>query len=356
MTFDKVGKENTTFTHDLQLNHNRYLDVLKQEFVKSYANPQVYAKSSEDFDQVRTLGTGSFGTVFLVRDTTTFAYHAMKVMEKVEVIKRKNLKQIYIEKKILQCVNFPFVISIDFTCKDNLYVYFILPYEAGGELYNLIKKLGVLSEPLSLFYASQMVLALEYLHHCSIIHRDVKPENILINESGYIKLGDFGFCKVVKTRTWTLCGTPEYLAPEIIMSKGYTFSVDWWAVGVLIYEMSAGYPPFYSSDPMKLYEKVLAGQFKTPSCMTALCKSLVKCLLEVDPMKRLGSLKAGVYDIKSHPWFKEIEWHSILHQKVFPPYIPVCKNPGDASNFPECRDSKLKKGPNCLYEKEFEIF
>lgn len=356
MTFDKVGNEKSTFTHDLQLNHTRYLDVLKQEFVRTYANPVVYTKSAEDFDKVRTLGTGSFGVVFLVRDTTTLAYHAMKVMDKTEVIKKKNLKQIHTEKKILQCVNFPFVFSIDFTCKDNLYVYFVLPYVAGGELYTLIKKLGVLSEPLTLFYASQMVLALEYLHHCSVIHRDVKPENILISETGYIKLGDFGFCKILKTRTWTLCGTPEYLAPEIIMSKGYTFSVDWWATGVLIYEMSAGYPPFYSSDPMNLYEKVLNGQFKTPECMTALCKSLVKCLLDVDPTKRLGSLKAGVFDIKSHPWFREINWQSILHQKIIPPYMPICKNPGDTSNFPDCRDTKLLKGPDCLYAKEFETF
>lgn len=356
MTFDNVGKEKLTFSHDLQLNHNRYLDGLKQDFARSYANPPVYKKSTQDFDQIRTLGTGSFGIVFLVRDITTFTYHAMKVIEKSEVIKKKNVKQIHLEKKILQCSNFPFVISIDFTCKDNLYLYFILPYEAGGELYTLIKRLGVLSEPLSLFYASQMVLALEYLHHCSVIHRDVKPENILISKSGYIKLGDFGFCKIVKNRTWTLCGTPEYLAPEIIVSKGYTYSVDWWATGVMIYEMCAGYPPFYSSDPMKLYEKVLAGQFKSPECMTNTCKSLVKGLLEVDPTKRLGSLKAGVYDIKSHPWFNEIEWQSILNQMVIPPYMPICKNIGDASNFPDCGDNKLNEGVTCLHEKEFETF
>ncbi|KOB65170.1 Catalytic subunit of protein kinase A [Operophtera brumata] len=317
MTFDRVGNEKTTFTHELQINHNRYLDVLKQEFARTHANPPVYVKSIDDYDPIRTLGTGSFGTVILVRDITSFTFHAMKVMDKTDVIKKKNVKQIHLEKKILQCANFPFVISIDFTCKDNLYLYFILPYEAGGELYTLIKRLGMLSEPLSLFYAAQMVLALEYLHHCSVIHRDVKPENILLNERGYIKLGDFGFCKIVKNRTWTLCGTPEYLAPEIITSKGYTFSVDWWATGVLIYEMCAGYPPFYSSDPMKLYEKVLTGQFKTPECMSSMCKSLVKGLLEVDSMKRLGSLKAGVYDIKSHLWFNEIDWQSILHQKVF---------------------------------------
>lgn len=350
MSKDKV------FTHESQVNHNRYLDLLKQEFNKSFNNPEEYEKSAEDFDKIKTIGSGAFGTVFLVRDKSAFVYHAMKAIEKAEVVKKKSIKQLLLEKKILQGVNFPFVISLDYCCKDNVYIYLLLPYQPGGELYHLIKRLGVLSEPLVQFYSAQMVLALEYLHHCCIIHRDVKPENILICQSGFIKLGDFGFCKIIKSRTWTLCGTPEYLAPEIIMSKGYSFPVDWWSLGVLIYEMTSGYPPFYSSDPMKLYEKVLTGQFKTPDVMTPSCKSLVKSMLEVDPTKRVGSLKAGVYDIKAHKWFQEINWNSMLHQKMVPPYIPVCRNEGDGANFPDFDDTKLLKSPKCLFEKEFEDF
>ncbi|XP_028177455.1 cAMP-dependent protein kinase catalytic subunit beta-like [Ostrinia nubilalis] len=349
--------ETRGYTHDLQINHKRYLDLLKQEFVQRYSRPEEYEpKSVEDFDKISTIGTGAFGTVFLVREKSSFVYHAMKAVEKAAVVKKKSIKQLLLEKKILQGVNFPFVISLDYCCKDNVYIYLLLPYQPGGEIYSLIKRLGVLSEPLAQFYAAQMVLALEYLHHCNVIHRDVKPENILICGTGFIKLADFGFCKILKSRTWTLCGTPEYLAPEIITSKGYTYSVDWWSMGVLIYEMVAGYPPFYSSDPMKLYEKVLAGQFKTPDVMTPVCKSLVKSLLEVDPSKRLGSLKAGVFDIKSHKWFFESNWNSILHLKVIPPYIPVCKNSGDIGNFPEFDDSKLMKSDKCLYAKEFEDF
>lgn len=354
--YKSTESKDRVYTHETQVNHNRYLDLLKQEFLKNYNNPEEYEKSVGDFDKIQTIGSGAFGTVFLVRDKLAFVYHAMKAIEKESAVKKKSVKQLLLEKKILQGVNFPFVISLDYCCKDNVYIYFLLPYQPGGELYSLIKRLGVLSEPLVQFYTAQMVLALEYLHHCSVIHRDVKPENILLSQSGYIKLGDFGFCKILKTRTWTLCGTPEYLAPEIIMSKGYTFSIDWWSLGVLIYEMIAGYPPFYSSDPMKLYEKILSGQFKTPDVMTPLCKSLVKSLLEVDPTKRFGSLKAGVFDIKSHKWFHEICWNSILYNKVNPPYVPICKNEGDVGNFPEFDETKLLKSNKCLYEKEFEDF
>lgn len=357
MTFDNLNPDKfPTYTHALQISHTRYLNILKQGFNKRFVKYISYDKSPEDFDRVKVIGRGSFGTVYLVLDKMTFEYHAMKAIEKAEIIKKKNIRQIYLEKKILQCLNFPFVTSLDFSCKDNLYVYLILPYEVGGQLYAIINKLGSLSEPLSQFYAAQIVLALEYLHHCSVIHRDVKPENVLICESGYIKLADFGFSKILKNRTWTLCGTPEYLAPEIIMAKGYSFSVDWWALGILIYEMNAAYPPFYNSNPMNLYEKILTGRFKTPEYMTTVCKSLVKNLLEVDPIKRFGSLKAGVYDIKSHPWFREIDWYSILHQKIIAPYIPMSKNLGEATSYSEVCDKKLKKSPKCLFEEEFQDF
>ncbi|XP_045763280.1 cAMP-dependent protein kinase catalytic subunit 1-like [Maniola jurtina] len=354
--FDKREEKAETYSYELQLSHNRYLDSLKYEFTNRYNEVSKYDKSVEDFDLVRVLGVGAFGTVFLIRDKNTFEYFAMKALEKAKVVKHKNVKQLYAEKKILQSVTFPFLLSLNVCCKDNLYIYLVLPFEAGGELFTLVRRMGHLSEPLAQFYTAQVVLALEYLHHCSIVHRDLKPENILLNESGYIKLGDFGFGKIIKNRTWTICGTPEYIAPEIILSKGYTYSVDWWSFGVLIYEIIAGHPPFYHSETMKLYEKILVGKYKSPDCMTPACKSLIRHLLDVDPTKRYGSLKAGVFDIKSHAWFSEINWQNILHQKVFPPFVPICKNPGDAVNFPEMGEAKLKKASKCAFEKEFEHF
>lgn len=347
---------NCGFTHEDQSNHNRYLDMLKQEFVRSCSSPPLYEKTPDDYDIIKTLGAGGFASVFLVRDKITFEIYAMKAMEKEDIVKKKNIKHIFLEKKILQCINFPFVCGLESSCKDNVYVYFVMPFEAGGELFTLIRRMGSLGEQLAQFYAAQLVLALEYLHHCSIIHRDLKPENVLICTSGYIKLVDFGFGKIIKNRTWTLCGTPEYIAPEIIMSKGYSYSVDWWALGILIFEMLTGFSPFYCTETVKLYEKILQGHVKYPDGVPPQCKQLIKRLLEVDAAKRYGSLKAGVYDIKSHAWFREVDWTFILHRKVEPPYIPEVKDIGSTENFPPISEKKLKRSPQCLYDEEFENF
>ncbi|XP_028042100.1 cAMP-dependent protein kinase catalytic subunit 1-like [Bombyx mandarina] len=346
----------TTYSHQSYQEHLRYLEMLKEDFNKKYSDAPIYDKTVDDFDIVKAIGNGAYGEVFLVRDKITFTYHAMKVVEKSVVVERNHAKHLILEKKILQCIQFPFVVTLDVAFKDNLYLYFILPYIAGGEMFTYIQKYGIFSDSLTKFYASQVILALEYLHYCEVVHRDIKPENILIDSNGYLKLCDFGFCKVLKKKTWTLCGTPEYLAPEVITSKGYSFSVDWWALGVLIFEMEAGHPPFFASDPNKLYEKVLVGSYKCPENMSPECKNLLKGLLQVDPSKRIGSLKGGIYEIKSHTWFNGLDWQAIFHQKLIAPFVPICSSPGDTSNFPEIPQPKLRKVSKYLYEEEFAEF
>ncbi|CAH2234150.1 cAMP-dependent protein kinase catalytic subunit 1-like [Pararge aegeria] len=344
------------FNRQNHQDHQRYLDMLKSEFQKRYAEPPISDKSADNYDTVKAIGNGAYGEVFLVRDKSTFTYHAMKVVDKTVVMERKHVNNLILEKKILQCVQFPFLVSLDDAFKDNVYVYFILPYMAGGELFTYIQKYGGLADDVSKFYASQVILAIEYLHYCEIVHRDIKPENILIDTNGYIKLCDFGFCKILSKKTWTLCGTPEYLAPEVILSKGYSFSVDWWAIGVLIFEMVAGFPPFFVSDPTKLYEKILEGHYKCPDGLVLECKNIIKGLLQVDTTKRLGCLKNGVFEIKGHPWFSDISWQSILQQRAQPPFVPICPTPGDTSNFPDIEQIKLRKSSKCYFENEFEDF
>jgi protein kinase A len=179
----------------------------------------------------------------------------------------------------------------------------------------------------------------EYLHSKNIIYRDLKPENILIDKTGYLKLTDFGFAKICEGRTYTLCGTPEYLAPEILLNKGHGKPVDWWTLGVLIYEMNAGIDPFNDEDPMLIYQKILKGKLKFPQSFNSNAKSLVKHLLEGDLSKRYGNLKGGISDIKDHRFFKGLDWDNLVNMKINPPYVPRVSSSSDTSNFQNYQDS-----------------
>jgi protein kinase A len=179
----------------------------------------------------------------------------------------------------------------------------------------------------------------EYLHSKNIIYRDLKPENILIDKTGYLKLTDFGFAKICEGRTYTLCGTPEYLAPEILLNKGHGKPVDWWTFGVLVYEMCAGIDPFNDEDPMLIYQKILKGKLKFPTTFNSNAKSLVKHLLESDLSKRYGNLKGGVADIKNHRFFKGLDWNNLVEMKITPSYLPKVSSGSDTSNFQNYGDS-----------------
>lgn len=183
------------------------------------------------------------------------------------------------------------------------------------------------------FYAAEVVLAFEFLHSHNIVYRDLKPENMVIHQDGHIRIIDFGFAKEIEGHTYTLCGTPDYLAPEILKQQGYGRAVDWWALGVLIYEMLTGCPPFYDSQNMRLYDKILVSKPHFPPSMDSDAKDLIEKLLEKDPYKRLGSGHAGVEEIKQHPWFKDVRWDTLLACHVTPPYRPKVAAPGDDTNF-----------------------
>ena len=180
---------------------------------------------------------------------------------------------------------------------------------------------------------------LEYLHNKGIIHRDLKPENILIDAKGYLKLSDFVCAKVIENKTFTCCGTPEYMAPEMILNRGHNKSVDWWAFGVLLYELLVGMDPFNDEDPILIYQKILKGKVLFPSKIAPAAKSLIKHLLEPDFTKRYGSLKAGISDIKTHRFFKDVEWSTLHKYKIKASYIPTLSNSGDCSHFPPVEDS-----------------
>ncbi|GAA5834206.1 hypothetical protein JCM9279_004245 [Rhodotorula babjevae] len=291
--------------------------------------------SLTDFTFIRTLGTGSFGRVHLVRSQHNQRSYAIKVLSKERVVKMKQVEHTNSEREMLERVRHPFLVNLWGTFKDSKNLYMVMDFVAGGELFSLLRKSQRFPDPVAKFFAAEVALALDYLHSLEIIYRDLKPENILLGADGHVKITDFGFAKHVPDITWTLCGTPDYLAPEIVQSRGYNKSVDWYALGVLMFEMLAGYPPFFTEDsnPMRLYEKIIAGKIRYPAYFTPEAKDLLKSLLTNDITKRFGNLANGSRDIFGHVWFQEVDWERLYRKEIPAPYVPKVDGDWDASNF-----------------------
>ena len=295
--------------------------------------------SLDDYQIKQTVGTGSFGRVKLIQHKQNGTYHALKIMKKADIIKLKQVDHILSEISILNVLNHSFLVKMEGISQDERYLYIVMEYVPGGELFTYLRTVQNLKSKDARFYAAQVTNMFEFLHSKNIVYRDLKPENLLIDADGNLKLTDFGFAKEIDGRTYTLCGTPEYLAPEILLQKGHGKPVDWWCLGILIYEMIVGIDPFSDDEPMAVYQNILRGKVKFPSSFPKDAKSLVKHLLVADLGKRYGNLKGGVKDIKSHRWFKHFDWKDCTGKKIKPFYIPKVRSPGDTSNYSEYPDS-----------------
>ena len=247
-------------------------------------------------------------------------------------------------------------------------LFFILEYCPGGELFNLLAKKRRFSEDQNRFYAAQIVLAMEHLHSKDIVYRDLKPENVLIDEKGYIRITDFGLSRTnVKDSNGakSICGTPEYLAPEIVMRLEYGKAVDWWTLGSIIYEMLVGAPPFYVENRQELFERIKFDVPKYPSTMSPNTKNLIESLLKKDPAKRLGTSTK----VRNHPWFEEVNWQALYEKRYEAPFVPKILNEADLQHFdPEFTEipinsfsmsggtmMDLKNYPGFTYEDEKEV-
>ncbi|WFD25175.1 non-specific serine/threonine protein kinase [Malassezia nana] len=291
----------------------------------------------ESFDLLKVIGKGSFGKVMQVRKKDTSRIYALKIIRKAHIISRSEVTHTLAERTVLAQVNCPFIVPLKFSFQSPDKLYLGLAFVNGGELFHHLQCEGRFSEERSRFYAAELFCALEHLHSFHVIYRDLKPENILLDFTGHIALCDFGLCKLNmgdKETTHTFCGTPEYLAPELLLGRGYTKAVDWWTLGVLLYEMLTGLPPFFSEDVNEMYRKILHQPLTFPADVRPDARDLLVRLLQRDPAQRLGSPPGGASDIKSHPFFtKHIDWNLLLAKKVQPPYKPGVVSAFDTSHF-----------------------
>jgi len=229
----------------------------------------------------------------------------------------------------------PFLLKMEATFQDDDELYMVFELILGGELFTLLRGKVKFSMYDASFYGGCVASAFSYLHERKIIYRDLKPENIMIDASGYAKVVDFGFAKVVHDKTYTLCGTPDYLAPEIITNKGHNLSADWWSFGVLIYEFLTGHAPFEAEDPMDIYNNILNESPKFPFMFNGIARVFITALLTRNPTRRLGSLGLGSLDILEHDFFTDISFSALDTQSLPPPFVPNISDPLDDSNFEE---------------------
>ncbi|TPX67434.1 hypothetical protein CcCBS67573_g07510 [Chytriomyces confervae] len=291
----------------------------------------------DDFHIVRKVGKGGFATVFLVRmKASTGRYYALKAIKKADLIKLKQEKQVINEKAILQGISHKFIVELYHSFQDTHYLYMIIEFIDGGDLFSYLRKVQKFGEEDGRFYTCEVLIALQYLHSQNIVYRDLKPENILLDTTGHVKLADFGFAKVVTTTTNSFCGTPDYIAREIVRNRAYTKAVDWWSFGVLIFELVSGKTPFGDDSSEQIYDNITEMKIKWHPMIKGTCKDVIRRLLEPDPTKRLGTNGDGD-EIRAQPWYQKINWTKVEARQMTPPFLPACDTP-------EAIEKRVKRG------------
>ncbi|XP_049279877.1 cGMP-dependent protein kinase, isozyme 2 forms cD4/T1/T3A/T3B isoform X3 [Anopheles funestus] len=315
---------------------NRYNDEGVSERKKIYEEFREVKLS--DLRVISTLGVGGFGRVELVQlaqdKSRSFA---LKQMKKAQIVETRQQQHIMSEKEIMSEANCDFIVKLYKTFKDRKYLYMLMESCLGGELWTILRDRGHFDDGTTRFYTACVVEAFDYLHSRNIIYRDLKPENLLLDVSGYVKLVDFGFAKKLQSgrKTWTFCGTPEYVAPEVILNRGHDISADYWSLGVLMFELLTGTPPFTGADPMRTYNIILKGidAIEFPRNITRNASALIKKLCRDNPTERLGYQRGGISEIQKHKWFDGFYWEGLRNRSLPPPILPKVQSVVDTANF-----------------------
>lgn len=291
---------------------------------------------ADDFEPLKVIGKGGYGKVMLVKQRSTGKLYAQKQLKKASmVIRAKTVEYTKAERQILEDVRHPFIVKLFYAFQDHSKLYLILEYAEGGELWSHLETEKMFSEQVAAFYIAELVLALSHLHSQGIIYRDLKPENCLLDREGHLIITDFGISKVAEdgAECASFCGTAEYMCPEMLLEQPYTAAADWWSLGVLLFELCAGHPPFSGNNKKKIADKILKSKLTLPFYMSADAKDLIGKFLKKVPKVRLGHMNGDVGKIKAHRFFRKIDWKKLEAREMDPPIKPIITDPILAENF-----------------------
>uniref|UniRef100_A0AAR2KTG2 protein kinase C n=1 Tax=Pygocentrus nattereri TaxID=42514 RepID=A0AAR2KTG2_PYGNA len=353
------------------LNDSRNSTVTKSDY-DSLVEDEIQQEEPEvqfslkDFKCVAVLGRGHFGKVLLAEYKSTGEMFAIKALKKGDIVARDEVDSLMCEKRIFETVNsvrHPFLVNLFACFQTKEHVCFVMEYAAGGDLMMHIHA-DVFSEPRAVFYAACVVLGLQFLHEHKIVYRDLKLDNLLLDTEGYVKIADFGLCKEgmgFRDRTSTFCGTPEFLAPEVLTETSYTRAVDWWGLGVLIFEMLVGESPFPGDDEEEVFDSIVNDEVRYPRFLSTEAISIMRRLLRRNPERRLGAGERDAEEVKKHPFFRNVDWGALLAKKIQPPFVPTIKGREDVSNFDDEFTSEAPiltppREPRVLTASEQEFF
>ncbi|XP_056451699.1 RAC-beta serine/threonine-protein kinase-like isoform X1 [Gadus macrocephalus] len=321
---------------EVAMSKSRTKTVIKKKEAESALSALTPSQNMSDFEYLKLLGKGTFGKVILVKEKSTGVHYAMKILRKEVIIAKDEVAHTVTESRVLQNMRHPFLTTLKYAFQTHDRLCFVMEYANGGELFFHLSRERVFTEDRARFYGAEIVSALKYLHSRDVVYRDLKLENLMLDKDGHVKITDFGLCKEGITPDATMktfCGTPEYLAPEVLEDNDYGRAVDWWGLGVVMYEMMCGRLPFYNQDHERLFELILMEEIRFPKNLAPEAKALLAGLLKKDPKQRLGGGPNDAKEVMGHAFFASINWQDVIDKKLTPLFKPQVTSETDTRYF-----------------------